>query len=207
MEPRTTDTPPPNHHSHHPGFSGWSGLVAAVGFLSGRDRAAALAIDLSGLRRDERLVDVGCGPGVAARRAEELGATVVGVDPAPVMLRVARLRWVRSGIDWRVGTAEGLPVDAGSADVVWSLSTVHHWADLDAGLDEVVRVLAPGGRLVVTERRITDPYADGTASHGWTPAQAEAFAGMCRRLGFVDVDVSEHEGSPAIVAVVARRPS
>ena len=65
---------------------------------------------------------------------------------------------------------------------------MHHWRDLEAGLAEVTRVLAPGGRFVALER-LTDEGADGLASHGWTQAQAEAFADACRAAGFVDVRV------------------
>lgn len=207
MDTPLTDAPPPNHHAHHPGFSGPKGLIAAVGFLSGRDHAAQLAIDVSGLGGGDRLVDIGCGPGTAAAKARSLGAEVVGVDPAPVMLGVARVRWLRSGIEWKVGTAESLPVDDGSADVVWSLATVHHWADLDAGLAEARRVLSPGGRLLAMERLIDDPYAEGVASHGWTREQAEAFAELCRRDGFTDVAVAVHDGTPTIVSVLAHRPA
>jgi SAM-dependent methyltransferase len=200
--------PEPNHHATHPGFSGVSGLVAAVGFLFGRDRAADLAIELSGLRPGERLVDVGCGPGVAVSRARAVGAEVVGVDPAAMMLRVARLRW-RSDrdVDWRIGTAESLPVDDGWAQVVWSLATVHHWADVDAALTEARRVLAPGGRLLVLERAIRDPQAHGTASHGWIPEQAQSFAERCRDQGLVDVTVGTHAGTPTLLSVVAHLPA
>lgn len=198
--------PAPNHHASHPGFRGVSGLLAAVGFLTGRDAAAQLATELAELDTGDRLVDVGCGPGVAARRARWLGAEVVGVDPAPVMLRVGRLRWgTRAGIDWRVGTAESLPIDDGWATVVWSLATVHHWADVDAGLAEAHRVLRSDGRLVALERRIQDTAAPGTASHGWTPAQAESFAVRCRDAGFVDVTTGEHAGGTVLLSVVARR--
>ena len=198
------DLPAPNHHASHPGFSGLSGLVAAIGFLGGRDAAARLAIELAHLRAGDRLVDIGCGPGVAARRARTLGADVIGVDPAPVMLRVARLRWGgRAGIAWRVGTAESLPVEDGWAGVVWSLATVHHWADVDAGLAEARRVLGAGGRLVALERRIHDVDAPGTASHGWTREQAESFAVRCRRHGFDDVTVDEHARGTVFLAVVA----
>jgi ubiquinone/menaquinone biosynthesis C-methylase UbiE len=199
--------PAPNHHATHPGFSGPSGLLAAVSFLFARDHAAALAIELAELRSGDRLVDVGCGPGVAVRRARALGAEVVGVDPARVMLRVAHLaRRAGPGIDWRIGTAEALPVVDNWAHVVWSLSTVHHWADVDAALREAHRVLAPGGRLVAVERRIHDTNAHGAASHGWTPQQCESFAEHCRHHGFDHVTTSTHAGRSTILSVVAHRP-
>lgn len=201
--------PVPNHHASHPGFSGLSGLVAAVSFLFGRDHAAHLAIDLSGLRPGDRVVDVGCGPGIAVRQARATGAEVVGVDPAAVMLRVARARWRSDpAVDWRIGTAESIPVEDGWASVVWSLSTVHHWADAEAGIEEVHRVLAPGGRLVALERQIHDTGAAGTASHGWTPGQADSFGELCRRHGFAEVTVGSQAGrSGEVLSVVARLPT
>jgi SAM-dependent methyltransferase len=197
----------PNHHCTHSGFSGPSGLVAAVSFLFGRDRAAQLAIELSELHAGERLVDIGCGPGIAANYARARGAEVIGVDPAPVMLRVARLRWgTRPDMSWRIGAAESLPVGDNWAQVVWSLATVHHWRDINAGLTEARRVLAPAGRLVAVERRIHDTNATGTASHGWTEEQSESFADHCRRHGFVDVAVTTHAGPSTLLSVVAHLP-
>ena len=149
-------------------------------------------------------MDIGCGPGVAAHRARAVGAEVIAVDPSKEMLRVGRLRWGRrSGIDWRLGTAESLPVEDGWASVVWSLSTVHHWADVDGALTEARRGLQPGGRLLVTERRIRDTNSQGVASHSWMPEQSESFAEHCRRHGFVDVTTNEHAGDPPILSVVA----
>jgi ubiquinone/menaquinone biosynthesis C-methylase UbiE len=204
---RGTPLPAPNHHASHPGFSGASGLIAAISFLFGRDNAAELALELSELRSGDRLVDVGCGPGIAVRRARARGAEAIGVDPAPVMLRVARTRWrAEPGIDWRIGTAESLPVEDNWAAVVWSLSTVHHWANVDAGIAEVKRVLTPGGRLVVLERRIRDTAAAGVASHGWTVEQSESFADHCRGQGFLDTTGGSHSASGTILSVVARLP-
>src|SRR5689334_25380292 len=85
--------PVPNHHASHPGFSGLSGVLAGVKFLFGRDNAARLAIELAELGAGDRLVDVGCGPGVAVQRAKANGAEAVGVDPSKEMLCVARARW------------------------------------------------------------------------------------------------------------------
>jgi SAM-dependent methyltransferase len=196
----------PNHHAHHHPFSGPMGLVAAVSMLFGRGGDAHLAARLAKLTADDAVLDIGCGPGVAARYAAHLGATVTGVDPAPIMLRVARLVPGSSHVHYLDGNAEALPVSDNAASVVWSLSTVHHWRDIDRALDEVRRVLRPGGRFVTIEHHTT-PNAQGLASHGWTRAQAEAFADACRAHGFEDVTVDEHPGGhkPA-VSVVATLP-
>jgi len=143
------------------------------------------------------------------RHASAIGAEAIGVDPASIMLRLARARWRSDpSVQWRIGTAESLPVEDGWAQVVWSLATVHHWADVDAALDEVRRVLGPGGRLVTLERRIEDTSAAGRASHGWTEDQARAFAEHCRRHGFSEVNVTNHPGDRSVIlAVVAHLPS
>ena len=82
--------PAPNHHADYPGFAGVGGLLAALTFTVGRAADADLAIRLTGTGPGDHVVDVGCGPGVAVRRAAASAASVVGIDPAPVMLRVAR---------------------------------------------------------------------------------------------------------------------
>jgi ubiquinone/menaquinone biosynthesis C-methylase UbiE len=183
----------PNHHANYPGFGGITGLVAAASMVVGRGSDARLAEELSGRRGTDKVVDVGCGPGVAVRRAARLGASVIGLDPAPVMLRVARtLTRSSSTARYMVGSAERLPLPEGSVSVLWTIASVHHWADLGSGLREAKRVLSPGGRLVAIERR-TRPGARGHASHGWTDEQAVAFSGLCAEYGFIDVEVGEHE--------------
>ncbi len=196
--------PVPNHHADHPGFAGATGLAAALGFLVGRDGDARLAAHLVGLRAGDRVVDIGCGPGVAARHAADAGADVVGVDPASVMLRVAK-RKPSSAVAWRIGTAEAIPVDDAWATVVWSIATVHHWKDVGASLDEIRRILAPGGRFTVLERRI-DCGASGHASHGWIPGQAASFAAHCSDHGFVDVTQREDRSERGVIlSVTAHR--
>jgi ubiquinone/menaquinone biosynthesis C-methylase UbiE len=207
MATTTSDPVVPNHHAHHPGFAGLAGLTAGLTMLRG-DRRAGLALQLTGLSAGDVLVDVGCGPGRAARLAARHGATVIGIDPADVMLRMARfLTPSRRRISWRAGTAEALPVADGVATVVWSIATVHHWQDIAAGLAEARRVLAPGGRFLAIERERV-PGATGLASHGWTPEQAAAFADAARAAGFVDVvDAAHTSQQGAALSVLALVPS
>jgi len=86
-----TDSPTPavNHHADHPGFAGIAGLIVGLGMLVMGRGNARLVVDLASVSDADRVVDIGCGPGGAARVADQRGATVVGVDPAPMMLRLA----------------------------------------------------------------------------------------------------------------------
>jgi ubiquinone/menaquinone biosynthesis C-methylase UbiE len=196
---------PPNHHAHHPRFAGLGGALAALCFTVGRGGDAELAVELTSAGPGDDVVDIGCGPGVAVRRAAARGASsVVGVDPATVMLRVARVLTLGTP-RYLVGTAEDLPLPDGSATVAWSLATVHHWRDVDAGLREARRVLRPSGRLLAVERLVA-PGATGLASHGWTEPQAEQFAERCRAAGFTDVEVGRHRSGRRrqVLSVLAR---
>jgi ubiquinone/menaquinone biosynthesis C-methylase UbiE len=196
---------PVNHHADHPGFSGVTGVLVGLMLLWMGRANARLAADVTGVSGSDRVIDVGCGPGGAAREAARRGARVTGVDPAPVMLRLARTVTRDAGIRWVEGTAETVPLPDGSATVWWSLATVHHWKDVGQGLREAHRLLAANGRLLAVERR-AQPGATGLASHGWTQQQAESFAAQCRTAGFTDVAISQHgKGRRAVWAVRATR--
>jgi ubiquinone/menaquinone biosynthesis C-methylase UbiE len=196
-----------NHHAHHPGFAGVSGFVAGLTMTLGRGAVGRLAVDLANVTGDDYVVDVGCGPGSIAREAAQRGAHVVGVDPAIVMLKLARrLTGDATTITWLDGTAEKLPLTNAAATVLWSISTVHHWTNVEAGLAEAHRVLARGGRLLVIERA-SRPGARGLASHGWTGEQAGLFTKMCDKARFTDLSVATHRaGRKALHLVQATRP-
>jgi ubiquinone/menaquinone biosynthesis C-methylase UbiE len=194
---------PVNHHAGQAGFAGPTGLLAGLTMLVSGRAAAVLATELAQVSEDDHVVDIGCGPGSAVRAAARHGARVTGVDPAPVMLRLARtLTRDQPGITWVQGAAEDLRLPDGSATVVWSLATVHHWTDVAAGLVEVQRVLAMGGRFLAIERRVR-PGSTGLASHGWTDQHAESFAAHCRAAGFNDVRTETHTPGRHVVEVVS----
>ncbi len=196
------------HHAGHQPFDGLSGYLLGLTFLVGRKKDARLACDLTAVGPGDDVLDIGCGPGMALREARRRGATCTGVDPAAPMLRLGRIVSRLGGphITYLEGSAEALPLPDGSATVVWSLATAHHWADVERGLAEARRVLRPGGRLLVLERHVT-PGATGLASHGFTDDGAARFAAATTAAGFVDARVEQHEGrrGPAL-AVLATRP-
>lgn len=195
-----------NHHAAHPGFAGATGLLFGLIFAVAGRANARLAVDAASVSSEDHVVDIGCGPGTAARAAARRGARVTGVDPSPVMLRLARTLTRDPRITWAEGAAENLPPHDGSATVVWSLASVHHWHDVAAGLGEAHRVLSSGGRLLAIERQVR-PDASGLASHGWTRQRAESFAAQCRSAGFDNVRIDERDnGRHPVWVVSATRP-
>jgi ubiquinone/menaquinone biosynthesis C-methylase UbiE len=153
------------------------------------------------------VVDVGCGPGSAARAGARRGAHVLGVDPSPAMLRLARRFTpgaLASSIQYERGAAEDLPVPDGWANVVWAVMSAHHWADIPTGLRECRRACGAGGTLLVVEHAVV-PGARGHAAHGFTPEQAETVAAQAFDAGFRDVGTESFMiGRKSLVAVRAR---
>lgn len=157
----------------------WSASRAFFYSLVNRSPKSNIAlVERASLHSGDRFLDIGCGPGAALQNAAATGAEVAGVDPSPSMVARASKRVPEA--DVRVGSAEKIPFPDDYFTVVANVSSFHHWADRDAGLREVLRVLAPGGRLHVMEGRIKD----GKEGHGLNPRQVESLSAKCLELGY-----------------------
>jgi len=107
-------------------------------------------LDAAGIGPGQRVLDVACGTGVLAREAVgRVGPEggVSGIDPDPGMLAVAAR--LAPGVAWRQGTADAMPYPDGSFDAVVSQFGLMFFPDRRASLREMLRVLAPGGRMAV----------------------------------------------------------
>jgi ubiquinone/menaquinone biosynthesis C-methylase UbiE len=85
--------------------------------------------------------------------------------------------------------------------VAWAISSVHHWPDVPAGLRELHRVLAPGGRLIIAER-LSRPGARGLGAHGLTEAQAAETAAAAQAAGFAGARHETRRAGRRTLAVV-----
>jgi ubiquinone/menaquinone biosynthesis C-methylase UbiE len=116
-----------------------------------------MTVDNAQIRPGDQVLDVGCGTGEVALLAKTRtkAGEVHGIDPAPEMIAMARSKAARKKLeaDFRVGVIEALPFPDASMDVVTSSLMMHHLPeDLKVrGLAEVVRVLKPGGRLLIAD--------------------------------------------------------
>jgi ubiquinone/menaquinone biosynthesis C-methylase UbiE len=189
-------------------FEGVLGLLAGWAMGLGRGRSTRLIVELAGVGPGDRVLDVGSGPGRFLREAAERGATVVGVEPSGQMRRLALRRIpdrLRAAVTVTDGTAEDLPLEDGSATVAWAVASFHHWTDPDAGLAELRRVLAPGGRLLIAER-LARPRG-WFRHHALTWAAAEGLAAKAGQAGFAEVAATRHTlGRRQLVVVAGRRP-
>jgi SAM-dependent methyltransferase len=143
-------------------------------FAPAADRLLQTARPMPG----ERVLDVGSGTGIVARRAAPLlarGDSVVGLDASPAMLAVARAVSEREGtaVDWREGQAEALPFPDGSFDLALSQFALMFFADRGRALREMRRVLDDDGRLALS-------VFQGIELH---PFYVALDAAIARRLG------------------------
>jgi ubiquinone/menaquinone biosynthesis C-methylase UbiE len=141
--------------------------VAAAGFASAADvyerarpsypeEAVAWMFERTGLGAGQTVVDVGAGTGKLTRLLGASGARVVAVEP------IAEMRAKIEGAEVLDGTAEELPLDDASADVV-TVAQAFHWFDHARALPELHRVLKPDGFLVLfwNMRDLDDPIQRG----------------------------------------------
>lgn len=92
-------------------------------------------------------LDIGCGTGNYTKALSQAGLKMTGVDPSLKMLSKAQT--ASGDIDWRVGSAEAIPLSDEAVHGVVATLTTHHWNELKAGFSEVARVLKPGGNFVL----------------------------------------------------------
>jgi len=170
-------------------------------------------VSLGGRVDGRRVLDIGCGPGeCVACELDDLGtAHVTAIDLDPKMVTRARRRLESYGSQVTVdrGDVTTLAADDDSIDAVFNFAVLHHVPDWRAGVREVHRVLAPGGRFFSQDHDV--------ANHDWLSRQlfrhpparftnAEFLAELAD-VGLTPIGVKDRPEQLLVVAVKAGAPT
>lgn len=167
---------------------------------------------IAALKAGERVLDLGSGAGfdafLAARQVGPTGA-VIGVDMTPAMVERAKANAAKTGlahVDFRLGQIERLPVENGSIDVIMSNCVINLAPDKPAVFREAFRVLAPGGRLAISDvvaiRELPAAIAEDPTAYTGCIAGAARVADLERMIadaGFTEVRVAVRGESRSLV--------
>ncbi|WOS65922.1 class I SAM-dependent methyltransferase [Sinorhizobium fredii] len=163
---------------------------------------AEMTLEELALSPGDRVLDIACGTGIAARVARErLGhaAYVVGIDISPDMLAVARA--VEPAIDWREGNASALPLrDGEQFDVVVCQQGLQFFPDKPAAAAQMRGALAKGGRLALATwrpddeipffrelRRVAERHLGAIVDQRYSLGDAAPLEALLRDAGFHEV--------------------
>ena len=212
------------------GSRSWGSLLYADADRAALPDAAVLAslgcgnpVAVAELREGETVLDLGSGGGIdvllSARRVGP-GGRAIGIDMTDEMLELSRRNAAEAGatnVEFRKGTIEALPLDAGSVDVVISNCVINLAADKGAVFAEIARVLREGGRMgvtdVVADDSLTPAERAERGSYAGCIAGALSFSEYRRGLeaaGLTDVAVepTHSVGDGLYSAIVrARKPA
>lgn len=152
-------------------------------------------VELLGVERRDRVLEIGFGPGLAIQRIADIAREgfVAGVDISEVMVQQASRRNAAAIREGRVrlseGSATALPYQDGSFDKALAINTLHHVQDPAAGLRELWRVLKPRGVLAIAEN-------SHWSSQEEAQNDAQALAKRLSSAGFDQVTISYWKGTP-----------
>jgi SAM-dependent methyltransferase len=166
----------------------------------------------SAVRPGERALDLGCGDGTFTAELARAGVEAIGVDVAQAAVRRAAARY-RSMEFRRIAIAGPLPFEDCSFDLVWCSEVIEHVADTARWLSDVRRVLAPGGRLLLTTpnhgrvrlalggiERFSEPLGDHL--HLYSRRSLER---LLAEFGFAAITVRSAAGPPLLRRVLLAR--
>jgi SAM-dependent methyltransferase len=179
-------------------MAGW-----VMAHRSSNRRRNAWAVSLLDVQRDDRVLEIGFGPGVAIRELARLAGDgyVYGLDHSEVMVRQAARRnaeGVRRGrVDVRLGSLERLPAFDLPFDKILAVNVVQFCDEPVDLLRELRRVLRSGGRIAIAFQ----PRGPGATDELATRTGVELAAAL-RDAGFSEVRVETLELEPAVVCAL-----
>jgi SAM-dependent methyltransferase len=166
-------------------------------------RRNSWAVSLLDVRRDDRVLEIGFGPGLAISELSRIAVEgyVWGIDHSELMLRWARRRnadGLRRGVvDLRLGSVDELPEFDTPLDKILAVNTMLFWSAPVARLAELRCLLRPGGLIAVAHQPRGPGATDETSA-----VKGREIAAALDRAGFSEVRLETMRLKPAVVCAV-----
>jgi SAM-dependent methyltransferase len=172
---------------------------------------AAWARGLGHLIGPVRVADLGCGEGHLAIEASRWASKVIAIDVSETAVARARERARAKGVRsilWKQGDIEDLPLETGSVDVALLSQALHHAKEPLRAVREAVRILAPGGKLLLLDLKAHREEWVKKLGDRWLGFDEKSLRKMLREVGLEDVRVeigARKRGDPFQVIVASGR--
>lgn len=164
----------------------------------GNARLNRFAIDQLAVKSSDRVLEIGFGGGVTLQPLLSKAQFVQGIDPSADVIAVARNRFsteIEKGTaHFQEGSAESLPLPSGTFDKVLTVNTVYFWSSLEDGLQEIRRVLTPGGRIVIGFTPQARMDRMNLPKDIFTSRTPNAIADALRNTRFAEVEIRDPWG-------------
>jgi arsenite methyltransferase len=184
--------------------AGLGGTVIQFLMNRGNDRLNRFAVNQLLIEPGDRVLEIGFGGGVALPSLLSRARFVCGIDRSDDVVGSARRRFssnVEAGTaDFRIGSVEALPLAEGGFEKALTVNTVYFWTSLEAGMQEICRVLSPGGRVVIGFVPKVRMDRMNMPSDIFTPRTPEDIAGALRRARFTNVEIRAPGGQGRAMA-------
>ncbi|RMF59132.1 MAG: class I SAM-dependent methyltransferase [Calditrichaeota bacterium] len=155
------------------------------------DAVREKAFEVAGIEKGKVAADLGAGTGFITEGLISAGLQVIAVDQSEQMLEVMKQKFSGvEGIDYRMGDAEALPLDDQSVDYVFANMYLHHVEEPITAIREMVRILKPGGKVVITDLDEHNHEFLRTEQHDrWLGFKHEDIRNWLEAAGLSDVTV------------------
>jgi ubiquinone/menaquinone biosynthesis C-methylase UbiE len=180
------------------GTLGW--VVGHMMAMKNGDRSE-FVFSILDLKPEDRVLEIGFGPGTDIQRASRAASFVAGVDHSEVMVKQASRRnagAIREGrVRLELGAANKLPFPEAHFDKIFAINSAQFWKDAVGTLTEVGRVLKPGGQIALA---IQPRNKGATEDHAYQAGRGIADA--MKKAGFSDIHSEARQMKPVSTVCV-----